>query len=210
MKKIRVLIADDQVMFAESLKYVLTHAAPDIDVVGIAENGKQALELALALEIDIVLMDVRMPEMDGVESVRLIHQHKNDIRVVMLTTFDDDDYVYYAVKYGAVGYILKNMPPDGLVNAIRSIMSGATLFSRTIREKLQHAPDSGQNHSFSPLTPREREVVALLLDALSNKQIADSLGIGMQVVRNYTSSIYGKLHVDNRLDLIHKFKNRKP
>jgi DNA-binding NarL/FixJ family response regulator len=108
-KKIRVLIADDQVLFAESLSYVLRGAAERVEVVGIAHDGEEALELTRLHGPDVILMDVRMPRLDGVEATKLIHLEHPSIRIVVLTTFDDDEYVHAALKYGAVGYLLKNI-----------------------------------------------------------------------------------------------------
>ena len=132
----RVLLVDDQELFVRNLQIVLESRAGDIEVVGIARDGREALQRVRESKPDIVLMDVRMPVMDGVEATRLIHDRHPAIRVVMLTTFDDDEYVYHALEYGAVGYLLKSIPPDELFACIRAVAGGATLMSSTVKEKL--------------------------------------------------------------------------
>ncbi len=135
-KKIRLLIADDQVLFAESLQYVLRATSEGFELVGIATDGEMAIDMAESKMPDIILMDVRMPRMDGVEATKLIHRSHPEIRIVMLTTFDDDEYVHFAVKHGAVGYLLKNMTPEDLVLSLQAAMRGTTLFAKDITDKI--------------------------------------------------------------------------
>ncbi|HEX3043418.1 MAG TPA: response regulator transcription factor [Bacillota bacterium] len=136
MDKIRILLVDDQMLFVESLKTVLETRAQDITVVGVASNGAQALELVGVLHPDMVLMDVRMPVMNGVESTRLIKEQFPETKVLMLTTFDDDQYVVEALRFGAVGYLLKDMPPAELISAVRAIHEGGVLISPKVASKI--------------------------------------------------------------------------
>ena len=136
MDRIRVVLVDDQVLFVESLQTVLELRSDDIEVVGTAHNGEEGLEVIRAARPDIVLMDVRMPGMDGVEATRRLHQEHPEIKVVMLTTFDDDVYVREAMQYSAVGYILKNIPATNLINSIRAVRDGTIQLSPSVMHKI--------------------------------------------------------------------------
>ena len=136
MKKIRLLLVDDQVLFVESLKSVLETKMDDIEVVGIARNGEQAIEAVEKHVPDIVLMDVRMPVMDGVEATRRVHDKYPDVRILVLTTFDEDKYVMDAIRHGALGYLLKDIPPSELIAAIRAVNEGASLVSPALLTKI--------------------------------------------------------------------------
>ena len=165
-KKIRLLIADDQKLFAESLQYVLRGISQSMELVGIATDGEMAIDMAESQRPDVILMDVRMPRIDGVEATKLIHRNFPEIKIVMLTTFDDDEYVHFAVKYGAVGYLLKNMTPEDLVQSLQAIMRGATLFTKAITEKIIRTEDGelgAQDDIMEGLTPRERDVLNLVM-----------------------------------------------
>lgn len=122
---IRLLIADDQVLFAESLRYVLKGLGEGIQIVGIASDGEKALDLAEKEAPDVILMDVRMPGIDGVEATKLILRKHPKMKIIMLTTFDDDEYVFFAVKHGAVGYLLKSIRPQELIRSVRAVAAGA-------------------------------------------------------------------------------------
>src|SRR6056297_2556353 len=141
-QSIRVIIADDQLLFAESLQYVLKGISDAVQVVAIARDGTEAVALTLKHRPDLVLMDVRMPGMDGVEATRRIREQAPETRIVILTTFDDDEYVHYALKYGAVGYLLKNIRPDDLVISMRAVMAGASLFAPDITSRIMHDDES--------------------------------------------------------------------
>ena len=170
--KIRVLIVDDQVLFAESLSYVLARVSPAIEVSGIATDGEQAVREALDDPPDVILMDVRMPRMDGVQATMLIHSARPEVKIVMLTTFDDDEYVHSAVKNGAVGYLLKSMRPQDLVLSIQAVMTGATLFTREIGARLSgESEPAGLDPILRTLSRRELEVLGLVMEMLSNRQI---------------------------------------
>ncbi len=204
MSKARVLIADDQVLFAGSLRVVLEGHASEIAVVGVAYDGQEAIDLAAKEQPDVVLMDVRMPRLDGVSATREICRRFPRVKVLMLTTFDDDEYVREALANGAVGYILKNIRPEELVSVIMSVHSGALLPSPSARERgasaagVRVAEVNFLLSRFPDLSRREAQVLALVAENLDNYEIADKLGIGEQTVRNYVSRIYSKLGVADR------------
>ncbi len=207
-EKIRVLIADDQVLFAEGLKTILAARAPDVDVVAIAADGAEAVERVKADPPHIVLMDVRMPRMDGVEATRQIHAILPDVRIVMLTTFDDDEYVKASLAHGAIGYLLKNRPPAELIASIRAVRSGILQIDPAVTKTLIHDDDGpGRDRDefmreLRSLTPREKEVLRLLVEACDNKQIASRMSVAEQTVRNYISTIYSKLGIVNRIEVM--------
>lgn len=208
--KTRVLIADDHELFAEGLRYILENLSDDLSIVGIAENGKEALEMAGREAIDVVLMDVRMPVIDGVESARLFRLFHPDVEIIMLTTFDDDEYVHRAIQHGASGYLLKSIRPTDLLSAIKSVMAGQLLFDGKLRS-LADFGQSGKNENdilIAKLTPREREVLEHILESRSNRQIGNELGISDHSVRNYVSNIYLAFNVNDRFELIQKFKDK--
>ena len=211
--KMRLLIADDQVLFAESLQYVLKGIAENIELVGIATDGEMAIDMAESMRPDVILMDVRMPRIDGVEATKLIHRSLPEIKIVMLTTFDDDEYVHFAVKHGAVGYLLKNMTPEELVLSLQAVMRGTTLFAKAVTEKLVRSQEgelSAQDDIMEGLTPRERDVLNLVMRLMNNQQIADALGISKRTVRNYVHSLYDAFDVGDRMELIQKLKKTWP
>ncbi len=212
MNKIKVVLVDDQVLFVESLQTVLEVRAEDIEVVGVAHDGESGLEVVRRELPDVVLMDVRMPGMDGVEATRRLHQELPDIKVVMLTTFDDDIYVREAMHYNAVGYILKNIPSTDLINSIRAVRNGTIQLSAGVMEKIvtKASPFSGPSHHVSVtesapehidvsiFSRREREVLYLLSKGLDNTAIAERLFIAEQTVKNQISKIYSKIGVHDR------------
>ena len=149
MEQIKVLLVDDQVLFVESLKKVIQADAWDITVAGIAHNGREAVDFVKHNTVDVILMDVRMPVMDGVEATAAILKKNPDTKIMMLTTFDDDKYVQEALYYGAIGYLLKDIPPEELLRSIRSIKDGNVLFSPKVASKLVKHMDghlSGEKH----------------------------------------------------------------
>jgi DNA-binding NarL/FixJ family response regulator len=191
------------------------HSEGTISVVGTAHNGKEAVALAADTGPDVILMDIRMPVMDGVEATRLIHESHPEIRIMILTTFDDDDLVFSALKNGASGYVLKNIEPEDLVASVRAIQQGTLQMSPAIGEKLLKQALDGMRRqrledaeyhgrinymtSIIPsLTRREAEVLDLVVRDLDNAEIAEELGIAQQTVRNYVSIIYGKIGVADR------------
>jgi DNA-binding NarL/FixJ family response regulator len=203
-----VLIVEDQKLFAESLRYVLSYRAEDMEIIGIARNGKEALDMIRARAPHIVLMDVRMPEMDGVQTTRVLHEMYPAIKILMLSTFQDDDYVRQAMRYGAVGYLLKNISPDEVARAIRAVMAGIMQISPAVARSLMRtdserspAVDEELAAVVEGLTKREREVLALISAANENNEIARTLGVSEQTARNYVHNLYSKLGVSNRTQL---------
>ncbi|MFW5686185.1 MAG: response regulator [Spirochaetota bacterium] len=209
-----VVLADDQILFVESLKSVLESRSDGISVVGVASNGNEAVELVKRYRPDIALLDVRMPVRDGVEAAKQIHEHYPDVQTVMLTTFDDDEYVVEALRYGAVGYLLKNIPPKDLITSLHAIAGGAVLISPEVAQRLvDHAyqttagaseRDASADHgsALSQLTEREEKILRLIADGYNNRQIGGELFLAEQTVKNYVSQIYAKLGVHNRIHLM--------
>lgn len=201
--KIRLLLVDDQQIIRQGLRSLL-EAKPDLEVVGEAENGQQALTKVETLCPDIVLMDVRMPVMDGVASTRLIHQQFSQTKVLMLTTFDDDEYVSQAMRLGAQGYLLKDTCSDDLAAAIRAIHNGYTQLGPGLIEKvIAPAPTILLQPTPLPielagLTAREREVLSLIVAGSSNREIAESLYISERTVKNHITRILSQLKVRDR------------
>ncbi len=224
MDRITVLIADDQRLFAHGIDIILrTYGKNEITVAGIAENGRQAVRMADRLQPDVILMDVRMPVMDGTEATRTIHRAHPKIKILVLTTFDDDDYVFSALDAGAIGYVLKNVKPDQLVTAIRAVHAGDYFVSPAVGYKLvQRAQEGVQigrrgaryqgelnfiQSKFERLTRREAEVLHLLLRDFDNREIAERLFVAEQTVRNHVSVIYTKLGVSDRTHAKRAAKN---
>ncbi|TCL75279.1 LuxR family two component transcriptional regulator [Hydrogenispora ethanolica] len=212
MKRIRVLLVDDQKLFAESLRTVLETRARALEVVGVAANGREAVERVAETRPDIVLMDVRMPELNGVESTRAIKERFPATKVLMLTTFDDDEYVVEALHLGAAGYLLKDVPPAELIAAIEAVSEGGVLIAPQVAsklvEKLRQPPESKPPvlseekpapHWLQQLSNREKEILQLIAAGLDNKEIAKRLYIGEQTVKNYVSIIYCKLDTHDRV-----------
>jgi DNA-binding NarL/FixJ family response regulator len=203
-------LVDDQEIYVRGLKYVLEARTSDMKVVSIALNGREAVEQAKKLRPDIILMDVRMPVMNGVEAAREILEHDSHIKIVMLTTFPDDEYVKSAMEYGAIGYLLKNRPPLEIINAVRGVKDGIVQIDDTVvralipRSEKPDLRDDEYERLISSLTRREREVLHYMAQALDNRQIAKRIFVNEQSVRNYISSIYTKLDVSGRMELLRK------
>ncbi|HEY9693315.1 MAG TPA: response regulator transcription factor [Oculatellaceae cyanobacterium] len=202
--KIRLLLVDDQLIIRQGLKSLL-EAKPDLEVVGEAENGQQAIAQVETLQPDVVLMDVRMPIMDGVAATRIICQQFSKTRVLVLTTFDDDDYVSQAMRLGARGYLLKDTHSDDLATAIRAVHKGYTQMGPGLLEKAIALPSPAtppQPTRLPPelagLTTREREVLRLIAAGASNREIAEKLYISERTVKNHISSILSQLNLRDR------------
>lgn len=194
---IKVLLADDQELIRQSLSFVMSKQE-DIEMVGTAANGCEALELVEEKQPDVVLLDIRMPEMDGVECTRRIKQEFPSIKVIILTTFDDDDYVFDALRYGASGYLLKGVSVDGLTNAVREAARGGSIIAPDVASKvLQMFSRMAQGDvqgrvnkkNALELTKMEWQVIREVGCGLSNKEIAGRLYLSEGTVRNYISSI---------------------
>lgn len=200
---IRVLLVDDQSLVREGLKSLL-EAQSDLDIIAEAENGQVALEVIARETPDVVLMDVRMPVMDGVAATQAIAQQHPEVKVLILTTFDDEAFVGDAVRAGAKGYLLKDTPSAELAEAIRMLHKGYTQLGPGILEKAMNAkpvtdePDSIDVSAFDELTPREQEVLQLIAAGKSNREIASELYIAERTVKNHVNSILRTLDVRDR------------
>ena len=206
---IRVLIADDQELIRQSLSFVLD-AQADIEMVGTASDGREAIELVRKEKPDVVLMDIRMPEIDGVECTRLIKSAYPQIKVIILTTFDDDEYVFGALRYGASGYLLKGVSVKELADAVREVVRGGSIimpgvaskalemFARMARGSMQIAIEEKQT---ADLQENEWRVIREVGCGKSNKEIAAALCLSEGTVRNYLSSVLSKLDLRDRTQL---------
>ncbi|RUL46524.1 MULTISPECIES: response regulator transcription factor [Lysinibacillus] len=196
---IRVLIVDDHHVVRRGLLFFLK-TQKDIEVVGEAKNGLEAVELVEALQPDIVLMDLVMPEMDGISATRKIKSKWPAINILMLTSFSDKDHVLPALEAGAAGYQLKDIEPDDLVNSIRQIMSGENILHPVANSQLEKTLREEENlpHVKNTLTPREKDVLAELTKGKSNREIASSLFVTEKTVKTHISNIFTKLEVQDR------------
>ena len=214
---IRVAIADDQHLFAESLQFVLQGASKgQIRVIGIAEDGEKAVKLVEQEHPEVILMDVRMPRMDGVEATKIIHRDFPETKVMILTTFDDDDLAVAALSSGATGYVLKDVHAANLIRSIEAVADGAFYFAPSVGMKLVHMinPDDQQPQlgkevfitesiaKWPGLTRREAEVVYCASRAFTNAEIGAHLHISGNTVKNHMSSVFEKLEIRSRLQLI--------
>lgn len=205
----KVIIADDQELLRESLKIVLS-MDPEIEITAACSDGIEVLDAMKRNPADVILMDIRMPNMDGVYSTRLVKNEYPKTKVIILTTFDDDDFVFSALKYGASGYLLKGVGMDELIRSIKTVHSGGALINPNIATKVVSffsqigtperfitIDESGRDE----ITPTEWKVVSLIGRGLSNKEIAARLYLSEGTVRNYLSSILGKLRLRDRTQL---------
>jgi DNA-binding NarL/FixJ family response regulator len=204
---IRVLVADDQALVRGGFRSIL-ETQPDIDVVGEAEDGHEAVELAAATSPDIVLMDIRMPRLDGIAATSAILASATGTKVLILTTFDLDDYVYAALSAGASGFLLKSAPPRELAEAVRTVASGDALLAPQITRRLiedyvarprRAVPPTA---TFERLTPRESEVLMLIAQGLSNAEIAARLYLSEPTVKTHVTRLLAKLRVRDRLQAV--------
>jgi DNA-binding NarL/FixJ family response regulator len=209
MEKIRVVIADDQSLITQSFKVLLETAAKDITVVGTARDGAEAAAVVEREKPDVVLMDVRMPVMDGVQATRLIHERQPAVRIIVLTTFDDDAYVHEAIRGGAVGYLLKDISTEELLNSIRAARHGTIMVSSTVAQKLVQGdgpnppptvetPAGSARELLNALSRREIDILRLLVQGCENKEIGERLHSAEQTIKNAVSVIYQKLGVESR------------
>jgi DNA-binding NarL/FixJ family response regulator len=224
MGSIRVMIVDDQELFASGIDIILKgYGAEDITVVDISTNGAEAVRKVAKAAPDVILMDVRMPVMDGVEATRIVHERHPGIKILILTTFDDDQYVYNALSNGAIGYVLKNVNPEELVSAIKAVYAGNLTVSSAIGYRLVKSAAAGVRmdaqrnveyqgdlnfllRHFESLRGREAEILNLIMADYDNRQIAETLFLAEQTVRNYISVIYAKIGVSDRAHAKQKVK----
>jgi len=202
---IRVLLADDQALVRSGFRMILD-SRDDVEVVGEAEDGIAAVALTAELAPDVILMDVRMPKLDGVEATRRVVGSGSQARILILTTFDLDEYVYEAIRAGASGFLLKDVQPVELVDAIRVVAAGNALLGTTVTKRLLERFTDGAPKTSAPtldgLTEREREILALMASGLSNIEIADRLVVGETTVKTHVSSILRKLGVRDRVQAV--------
>jgi DNA-binding NarL/FixJ family response regulator len=203
----RILIADDQALVRGGLRMILD-AQPDLEVVGEAVDGREALQQARELSPDLVLMDVRMPELDGLETTRRLLDRDPSPKVVVLTTFDLDDYVYEAIRAGASGFLLKSAPPQQLIAGIRTVMAGDALLAPEITRRLldrfvaRPPRPTGIPPEFADLSERELEVLRLIADGRSNAEIAVDLYISEATVKTHVTHILTKLRLRDRVQAV--------
>jgi DNA-binding NarL/FixJ family response regulator len=204
---IRVLIADDQALVRGGFRMILD-AQKDVEVVGEASDGREALAQARELDPDVVLMDIRMPELDGLEATRQLVSGDGSARVLMLTTFDLDEYVYEAMKAGASGFLLKDVRPEQLAEAVRVVAAGDSLLAPAITQRLiaefvrRPPPGSGAPTELSELTERELEVLKLIARGLSNGEIASELFVSEATVKTHVTHVLSKLKLRDRVQAV--------
>jgi len=202
---IRVFLVDDQALFREGLETLLS-IHKDIQVIGQASNGQEALDIAAKVQPDVVLMDVRMPVLDGVRATRLLKKTVPHCQVIVLTTFDDDEYIFDALRMGAVGYLLKDVASSQLVEAIRAAARGDSILEPSVAAKViaeftrvsRMVPSMQREQLIEPLSERELEILSLIAKGASNPEIASQLFIAEGTVKNHVTHILGKLGVRDR------------
>ena len=202
---IRVLVADDQSMIRAGFRMLLA-GEPDIEVVAEAENGLEAVRKAARFDPTVVLMDIRMPELDGLEATRRIIAADPGARILVLTTFDLDEYVYEALRAGASGFVLKDDPPEQLIAAVRTVAAGDALLSPAVTKRVIRQFTRTQRPSPPPaldeLTARERDIFRLIAGGLSNAEIAEELFIGETTVKTHITHIFQKLDLRDRVQAV--------
>ncbi len=209
--KIKVLLCDDQAILADGVKSVLS-SCPDLEVVGIASDGLKAIEFVESARPDVVLMDIRMPNMNGVIATQEIKRRRPETKVLILTTFDDSDYILNAINYGASGYLLKDTSSAALIDAIKNAYAGDTILPAKIAKRITDAAkmvtsdrEIKLKSAFS-LSDRETEIAFMIYEGFTNKQIASALKLSDGTVRNYISSIYEKMQAGSRAEAVKRMK----
>ncbi len=207
---IRVLLVDDQQLIRQGIQ-ILLDTEPDIEVVGQAANGREALEIVDGCRPDVILMDVRMPVMDGVTATGELAKSHPDTAVIILTTFDDDEYIFEGLRAGAHGFLLKDISSEEMAEAVRTVAAGGGLIQPSITRRvvaefsrLASRDSAGQGDLAEPLTERELEVLQLMAQGLSNQEIAEQLIISRGTVKNHVSNLLGKLDVRDRTQAVIK------
>jgi DNA-binding NarL/FixJ family response regulator len=203
----RVLIADDDDLMRAGLVELLT-ADPDIDIVGQAATGRQAIEQTCRLAPDVVLMDVRMPDLDGIAATEALSRTAPDARILILTTFEQDDYIFGAIRAGASGFLLKRSRPEDLIAAVHTIAAGDALLAPSITRRVidriaqQPTPQPAERAKLDGLTPREREVLDRIARGLSNREIAAELIVEESTIRTHVKRILMKLQLRDRIQAV--------
>jgi len=211
---IRVMLVDDQALFREGLETLLS-VHEDIQVVGQAGNGQESIEVAAREKPDVALMDIRMPVMDGVRATRLLKEAQPQCKVIVLTTFDDDEYIFDALRMGAAGYLLKDVPSARLVDAIRAVAHGESILEPTVAAKVitefarlsSMVPPRQMEELVEPLSERELEILGLVARGASNKEVAGQLFIAEGTVKNHMTHILGKLGASDRTQAVLKARD---
>ena len=204
---IRIIICDDQEIVCEGLNKILG-TDPEIEVLDIAHNGEEAIQQAQKLHPDLILMDLKMPVTNGIIATRKIHDQFPEIKILVLTTYDDDEWLFDAIRSGASGYLLKDTPRQDLIKAIKGTVLGNTYVDPSLTGKLlnniaqQHLPESQKTPTTHMFSKRENEVLQLMARGLSNSDIARQLYLSEGTIRNYTSSIFSKLDVSDRTQAV--------
>jgi DNA-binding NarL/FixJ family response regulator len=203
---VRVVLADDQPLVRAALRMVITDA-PDIEVVGEAGNGSEAVEAVERHRPDVVVMDIRMPGLNGIEATRRITQRAAGTHVIVLTTFDHDDYIYGALRAGASGFLVKDMALDDILAAIRVVAAGDGLIAPSVTRRLikhfaTEGPAAATRQEISGITDREREVLTLIGSGLSNAEIAERLYISVATAKTYVTRLLAKLDARDRVHLV--------
>lgn len=193
---IRVMICDDDSLIRESLK-ILLPLKGDIEIVGEGSNGKEAIDICLNKEVDVALIDIRMPVLNGVDAVKEI-VNRTKTKCLVLTTFDEEDYINEAIEYGAKGYILKNNSPDQIVNSVNSVYNSTIVLNENILDKLQGKNNSQPKFTKYDFTEREKEIIIAISEGLSNKEISKKLFISEGTIRNYITMILDKTNLEHR------------
>lgn len=199
---IRILVADDHPVVRDGLAAVLG-TQPDFEVISEVSNGREVIEQTLALKPDVVLLDLEMPEMDGVETLKALRQMSAEVKAIVFTAFDTDERILSAVQAGAQGYLLKGAPREELFKAVRVVNAGGSLLEPVVASKLlRQVSEAEAKPKADPLTPREVEVLELVAQGLQNKEIAAALVISERTVKFHVSSIMGKLGAGNRTEAL--------
>lgn len=196
----KVLIVDDDALIRDSLKIILD-LEEDIEVVGCAKNGQEAFEFCKNNDVDVVLMDIRMPVCDGVLGTKMIKELNKNIKILILTTFMDDEYIYQALKNGAEGYILKNQSSDSIIESLRAVFKGNVVFEREVAKVLTRIKPKKKSYDDYGLTEKEFQILKYIGEGLSNKEISQKLYLSEGTVRNYITTLLDKLNLRDRTQL---------
>lgn len=207
MKRIRLLIAEDQTLMRQGLQTLL-ELEEGFSVEAVAGNGREAVQMALAHRPDVILMDIQMPVLDGVQATAELCRAWPQARVIILTTFDRDDLVFQGIRAGAMGYLLKDMAAEELYETIRRVHAGETFIQPRIASRALRASLGQGNELLEALTDREQEILALIAKGIPNKNIADKLHLAEGTVKNHVSNILGKLQVTNRTEAANVARQR--